>query len=185
VITLASKRETKPLIIAIYGHKNSGKTRLIEYLTRNLVEKGYKIATIKHIHHDDFEIDIQGKDTWRHRKAGATTVIGISRKKVVIFEETPMKDLKQNLYRALTYITKNTNPDIIFLEGFHNVTREDENIQKIILIKDLSDLESLMITQIRNIIGLFPQENINISQQNIRTFKNKEEILNEILCMLK
>lgn len=61
-------------IIAIVGKSNSGKTTLIEKLLNIFTRQGLKIATIKHDAHS-IDIDTPGKDTWRHREAGATSVV--------------------------------------------------------------------------------------------------------------
>lgn len=66
--------ENDPPIICIVGRSGSGKTTLIEYLLSGLTERGYCVGTIKHHSHDDFEIDHEGKDTWRHAEAGAKTI---------------------------------------------------------------------------------------------------------------
>jgi len=63
-----------PPIICIVGQSGSGKTTLIEGLLTGLNKRGYRVGTIKHHSHDDFEIDHEGKDTWRHARAGAETV---------------------------------------------------------------------------------------------------------------
>lgn len=67
-------KENDPPIICIVGRSGSGKTTLIEYLLSGLTERGYRVGTIKHHSHDDFEIDHEGKDTWRHAEAGAKTI---------------------------------------------------------------------------------------------------------------
>ena len=61
-------------IISIVGKSDSGKTTLIEKLLPELVRRSYRIATVKHDVHG-FEVDREGKDSWRHKKAGAHTVI--------------------------------------------------------------------------------------------------------------
>lgn len=63
--------------ISFIGRKNSGKTTLLEKLIANLSDKGLRIATIKHHGHPDFDIDISGRDSYRHRAAGAqsTTIL--------------------------------------------------------------------------------------------------------------
>lgn len=58
-----------PKLIGVCGFKNSGKTTLVEKLVRHLSGLGYKISTVKHAHHD-FDIDHEGRDSFRHRKAG-------------------------------------------------------------------------------------------------------------------
>ena len=59
-------------IVAIVGKSNSGKTTLIEKLIPELTKRGYRVATIKH-HTHALEIDTPGKDSWRHKQAGAHT----------------------------------------------------------------------------------------------------------------
>jgi molybdopterin-guanine dinucleotide biosynthesis adapter protein len=60
-------------IICIVGASNSGKTTFLEQLIPELRRRGYRVGTVKHDVHG-FEMDREGKDTWRHRKAGAQTV---------------------------------------------------------------------------------------------------------------
>lgn len=61
-------------ILSIVGRSNSGKTTLLEKLIRELAGRGRRIATIKHHFHGPVEVDVPGKDSWRHRRAGARTV---------------------------------------------------------------------------------------------------------------
>ena len=62
-----------PQIIALVGKPDSGKTTLLERLIPELNRRGYRIGTVKH-HVHQFEMDRKGKDTWRHKQAGARTV---------------------------------------------------------------------------------------------------------------
>ena len=62
-----------PPVIAFIGKPDSGKTTLLEKLIPELRQRGYRIGTIKH-HVHTFEMDKPGKDTWRHKQAGASTV---------------------------------------------------------------------------------------------------------------
>lgn len=62
-----------PPVIAFIGKPDSGKTTLLEKLIPELSRRGYRIGTIKH-HVHTFEMDKPGKDTWRHKQAGACTV---------------------------------------------------------------------------------------------------------------
>lgn len=61
--------------VAIVGRHNSGKTTLVVALVEALSDRGLDVGTVKHHHHDRFEIDIPGKDSWRHRHAGATETV--------------------------------------------------------------------------------------------------------------
>lgn len=60
-------------IICVVGPSNSGKTTFLEKLIPELSRRGYRVGTVKHDVHG-FEMDKEGKDTWKHRKAGAQTV---------------------------------------------------------------------------------------------------------------
>jgi molybdopterin-guanine dinucleotide biosynthesis protein B len=62
-------------VVAIVGHQGSGKTTLIERLIPALRARGLSVSTIKHTHHHRIELDVPGKDSHRHRIAGACEVI--------------------------------------------------------------------------------------------------------------
>ncbi len=68
--------ESKSLtpIIAVVGRSGAGKTTLLEKLIRELKQRGLRIGTVKHDVHG-FEMDKPGKDTWRHKEAGALTTL--------------------------------------------------------------------------------------------------------------
>ena len=61
-------------IVSIVGKSNSGKTTLIEKLIAELAGRGWRVATIKHNRHG-FDIDHEGKDSYRHKKAGAKMTV--------------------------------------------------------------------------------------------------------------
>ena len=61
-------------ILSIVGRSNSGKTTLLEKLIRELTQRGCRIGTIKHHFHGPVEVDVPGKDSWRHKRAGARVV---------------------------------------------------------------------------------------------------------------
>jgi len=62
-------------VVAIVGHQGSGKTTLIERLIPALKARSLSVSTIKHAHHHAIELDTPGKDSYRHRTAGASEVI--------------------------------------------------------------------------------------------------------------
>lgn len=74
-----------PPIICIVGKKKSGKTTFIEKLLPELKALGISVGTVKHDAHS-FEIDHEGKDSWRHRRAGANTVVVSSPTQVAIIK---------------------------------------------------------------------------------------------------
>ncbi len=105
-------RKPKIPIICIIGSSDSGKTTVIEKLIPEFKKRGYNIGTIKHCPHG-FEIDIEGKDSWRHRKAVASFVCLYSPEKIAL-----IKNLKRDL--SLEEIVKKfaEDVDLIIAEGF-------------------------------------------------------------------
>ncbi len=80
--------------LAVVGAKNSGKTTVIEGLTNYLISKGRRVATIKHTSHSH-SFDKPGKDTYRHREAGAVLTVAISKGETAIFAEPELLDVSQ------------------------------------------------------------------------------------------
>src|SRR3989339_1095033 len=97
-------------IITIVGKSDSGKTTLLEKLIAELTRRGYRIGTVKHAH-DGFEMDKKGKDSWRHRKAGAHATLVISEDKIAMVRN----DRADYIEKMQTYLL---DVDIILAEGF-------------------------------------------------------------------
>jgi molybdopterin-guanine dinucleotide biosynthesis protein B len=125
----------KPLVIAVVGSKSSGKTTIIETLTRELTKRGYKIAAIKHIPEPNFTIDKIGKDTWRFAQSGAKTIISIASNEIATIEKRNIENfsLKEILKRCKGH-------DIIFVEGFRKLVGKDKNIYKIVVVKSVEEM---------------------------------------------
>lgn len=66
---------TRIPLITVIGKSGSGKTTLIEKLVRELGQRGYRLAAVKHHSHAGFEIDTPGKDSWRFAQAGSQQVV--------------------------------------------------------------------------------------------------------------
>ncbi|OYV30384.1 MAG: molybdopterin-guanine dinucleotide biosynthesis protein B, partial [Thiomonas sp. 20-64-5] len=64
-------------VVGFAGFSGSGKTTLVETLVQHFVLDGLRVSVLKHAHHR-FDIDHPGKDTWRHREAGAYEVLAAS-----------------------------------------------------------------------------------------------------------
>jgi len=73
-------------IVSIVGKSDTGKTTLIEKLIPELIRRGYRVATVKHDVHG-FDVDREGKDSWRHKQAGAHTVVISSPMKLALIRE--------------------------------------------------------------------------------------------------
>jgi len=108
----SEEKRTMIPIISIVGRSKSGKTTLIERLIPEFMKRGYRVATIKH-HHKAIQIDHEGKDSWRHKQAGAQTVVVSSPHKVALIEDVSQDLSLDDL--ATRFIQ---GADIIIAEGF-------------------------------------------------------------------
>jgi molybdopterin-guanine dinucleotide biosynthesis protein B len=99
-------------IISIVGKSDSGKTTLIEKIVPELVRRGYRVTTVKHDLHG-FEIDREGKDSWRHKQVGAQGVIISSPQKVALIRDVE-KDMSLEELRDCF----GQDEDLILSEGF-------------------------------------------------------------------
>jgi molybdopterin-guanine dinucleotide biosynthesis protein B len=97
-------------MVSIVGKSGSGKTTLIEKLVPELKRRGLRIGTIKHsAHHID--IDKPGKDSWRHKQAGAETVIVVAPETVAMIKSIPAPRLEE----LEKYVD---DLDLVLTEGF-------------------------------------------------------------------
>lgn len=100
-------------IYGVVGWKNSGKTTLVERLVAEITARGFTVSTIKHAHHA-FDVDTPGKDSYRHRAAGASEVLVSSGARWALMaelrdaDEPPLADL----------IAKLSPVDLVLIEGY-------------------------------------------------------------------
>ena len=73
-------------VIGFRGNSGAGKTTLVERVIAGLKSRGLRVSVVKHAHHD-FDIDQEGKDSWRHRRAGAFEVVIASDKRMAKIRE--------------------------------------------------------------------------------------------------
>lgn len=100
-------------IFGLAGWSGSGKTTLMVALLPALRAQGITVSTVKHAHHD-FDVDQPGKDSWRHRQAGATEVMVASSHRWALMHEhrgAPEPPLTVLLERM-------TPVDLVIVEGF-------------------------------------------------------------------
>ncbi|MFH2058786.1 MAG: molybdopterin-guanine dinucleotide biosynthesis protein B [Pseudomonadota bacterium] len=107
----------KPKIITIVGKANSGKTTLLEKLVACLTQRGYRIGTVKHTH-CGFDMDRKGKDSWRHRQAGASATLVVTDDQAIIIKD----DIRTPAQKMGEYLK---DMDLIIAEGFksHNFAK--------------------------------------------------------------
>jgi molybdopterin-guanine dinucleotide biosynthesis adapter protein len=99
-------------IISIVGKSDSGKTTLIEKLVPELTHRGYRVATVKHDVHG-FEVDREGKDSWRHKQAGAHTVIISSPQKIALIRDVEKDSTLDEIRRRWVQ-----DVDLLLSEGY-------------------------------------------------------------------
>lgn len=102
-------------LFGIVGWKNSGKTGLMERLVAEFVSRGVTVSTIKHAHHE-FDVDQPGKDSFRHRAAGAQEVLLASANRWVLMHE--LRGAEEPSLQEL--LSKLGEVDLVLVEGFKN-----------------------------------------------------------------
>ncbi len=131
-------RKRSPLIISVVGTSGSGKTATIAYLTNSLTKLGFRVGVAKHIHREGFTIDTEGKDTWKHAKAGARVVIGASPNELAVIK----KITTETKFEEIREILRTQNLDLALLEGFSTATEKRKlEVHRIISAKNLRDLK--------------------------------------------
>ena len=101
-------------LLGFAAFSGTGKTTLLEAMLPKLVERGLRVAVVKHAHHN-FDIDQEGKDSYRLRKAGASQMLISSRYRRALVTETPEKEVQ--LPYLLNQLDQ-TELDLILVEGF-------------------------------------------------------------------
>ena len=137
-------------IISIVGKSDSGKTTLIEKLVPELTRRGYRIATVKHDVHG-FEVDQEGKDSWRHKRAGAHTVIISSPNKVALIRDVEkdltLEEIREKLVQDV---------DLILSEGYK------KDVQPKIEIFRKEKHKELLCTKEDNLIAILSNQRFDI-----------------------
>ena len=109
-------------VVGFAGFSGAGKASLIELLVPMLKTRGLRVSVIKHAHHG-LETDRPGKDTWRHREAGAYEVLAASPERLVL-----QRTFEQPGERSVHELIPALHPgvDWVLVEGFR-----DSNLLKI------------------------------------------------------
>ena len=104
-------------LYGVVGWKNAGKTGLMERLVSEISGRGLSVSTVKHAHHS-FDVDHPGKDSHRHRVAGATEVLLASRNRFAL-----MHELREEEEPTLEHLlTKLAPVDLVLIEGYKRDT---------------------------------------------------------------
>ncbi|MGD8890788.1 MAG: molybdopterin-guanine dinucleotide biosynthesis protein B [Desulfobacterales bacterium] len=138
-----------PPIICIVGRSQTGKTTLIEKLIPLLKQRGFRIGTVKHSHHI-FDFDKTGKDSWRHKDAGADTVLVSSPGKIALVKN----DQHGTLDDLLTYFG---DMDLVITEGF-----KKERKPKIEVVRAARHSDPLL-TSDRHLVAVVSDTQIDVN----------------------
>jgi molybdopterin-guanine dinucleotide biosynthesis adapter protein len=115
-------------VIGVAGFKNAGKTTLVERLVRELTRRGYRISTVKHAHHS-FDVDHEGRDSFRHRHAGAGEVAVISGQRWAIIHE-----VREEAEPSFASILAKLSPcDLVIVEGYKHGSHDKIEVRNLAL----------------------------------------------------
>nr|WP_280192428.1 molybdopterin-guanine dinucleotide biosynthesis protein B [Delftia sp. PS-11]KAJ8740900.1 molybdopterin-guanine dinucleotide biosynthesis protein B [Delftia sp. PS-11] len=101
-------------VIGFAGYSGAGKTSLVEPLIMLLRAQGLSVSVVKHAHHH-FDVDHEGKDSWRHRKAGAYEVVLASDRRLALMREFP-QPAELSVHDMLAEL--DARVDWVLVEGF-------------------------------------------------------------------
>ena len=163
------------VIVAIVGSSNSGKTTALEAIIKGLTKKGYKVASAKRIPEPEFTIDTEGKDTWRHAKAGASTILSVAPNELTTIKKVDTK--KYTLEQLISEIPDQT--DIIIFEGFKSLVGEDMTIPKIVATKTDNEILAAL-ERYKNIIafiGHIPDQKVETDIPFVDAINETEKLV--------
>ncbi len=117
-------------VLGVGGYKDSGKTEVVVGLVGELVRRGYRVGTVKHLSKHP-TIDREGTDTWRHAEAGSSVVVAVSGEEVAVRERRKKPGLREVLLslRGL---------DFVILEGF-----KGEEVVKVMVARSEEEAREL------------------------------------------
>jgi len=113
----------------------------MEILTKALTKEGKTVGTIKHIHDKRFTLDVPGKDTWRHARAGASQVVMIAPREIAIIRKQVTSTI------ALDDILEDfeeSHFDYVMVEGFHSSFSGRRDIIRVLCARNGKDARDLL-----------------------------------------
>ncbi|MGA1819904.1 MAG: molybdopterin-guanine dinucleotide biosynthesis protein B [Thermoplasmatota archaeon] len=124
------------IIVALIGLKKSGKTTTAEALIREFKARGYRVGGIKFMTLSKFTVDTEGKDTWRHKEAGADVVVSLSSDEIAYIERM---DRHATLDDALERLPRDI--DVLICEG---LTEDRKGILRVIVAREIGLLQDTL-----------------------------------------
>ena len=137
-------------VIGLAGWSGAGKTTMIVRLLPELVRRGVSVSTMKHAHHG-FDVDQPGKDSYRHREAGATEVLVASGRRWALMHEHRDREAEPTAAELMGHMTP---VDLLIIEGFK---REDQDKLE---IHRRETAKPLLYTQDPRIVAVLSDETL-------------------------
>jgi molybdopterin-guanine dinucleotide biosynthesis protein MobB len=152
-------------VFGIVGWKHSGKTTLVAKLVTELKSRGYSVSTVKNAHHA-FDLDQPGRDSYKHREAGAQEVLISSGSRWALMHEMQ----KDEEYMLDDLLVKMTPVDLVLIEGFKGETHS-----KIECNRATSETPLICETN-KTIVAIASDEGISVEGLNTLDLNNITQI---------
>lgn len=172
------EKEKKPVIISVVGSgRNSGKTTLACAIIKELKVRGFKVASIKKIHEENFTIDKEGKDSYRLSMAGAGIIVAAAPREIAVIKKI---EKGRRLIEAMRFLSID-NFDFVVIEGNADRLKKSFIIKEVFICRSEEEIMSMEIKP-ENFICI-----ASLTPENFSTIKamhaEKEisEIVNKIL----
>ena len=136
-------------IYGVTGWKNTGKTGLMERLVAEMVARGLSVSTVKHAHHDT-EIDHPGRDSYRHRAAGAREVVLSSPRRWAVMHE--LRDQPEPILADL--LTRLSPVDLVLIEGYKRADHPKVEAYRAVTGRDLLARDNPTIRAVASDVAL-------------------------------
>ncbi|MBT4333493.1 MAG: molybdopterin-guanine dinucleotide biosynthesis protein B [Candidatus Cloacimonetes bacterium] len=147
-------------VFSVAGYHHTGKTTVTVELIKNLKERGFTVTSIKDIHNENFTMEKEGSNSWKHAQASGDTVIarGISETYQIWNRQLSLNEMLSNL-----------KSDFVVVEGMKNVA-----LPRIICAKDEEQLEELIDGTVFAISGIYAND--HDKYKDFKTFNSKNQM---------
>ena len=152
----------KPAVFCVSGVKNSGKTTLITELIKAFNEEGYRVGVIKHDGHE-FEIDIEGTDSYQYRQAGSEAAVIYSQTQYALIQSWKSVDVEQ----LISYLT---DMDLIMVEGLKH-----SHYPKVEVVREK------MVCQEQNLLAIVTDS--DFQHERVKTLKRHD--ISALIAIIK
>ena len=136
-----------------------------------------RVATAKHVPHEGFSIDTPGKDSWRHREAGAIATIVVSPSEWAVLQQPPSSKVD---FEELVAALEQANPDLVVLEGFGQAFGGVSQIPKVVVAKRGENLSKLVERYVNTIALVSPEPKQSVEGVPVYDFSRLEELAQRV-----